>query len=192
MSLLLPTDLELNTCGILWTETEKWMVWGIPQQTVCAKLWRLGNAPMLCVWLRRNCSATVSAGTLLKSHGKTWPWTAQLSAAEANVEVCTVVKADLKLAQVALLQGNARHILVSTPNLLHLTQSLVNHCHSINTCESTKVNGTRPRIEQCGMLHSLLLRSSSAYPLLFNQRWFTQLCPHAGPHLLPSPPLYSS
>lgn len=187
MSLLLPTDLELNIWGMLWTE--RGMILCILQQTPRAELWRLGDASVLGVWLRRNCSTAVPAGTLLKSHGKTWPWSAQLSAAEANVEVCTVVKVDSKLVQDTLLQGNAWHILVSTPNLLPLTQSLMNHCHSVNTCESAKVNGIRPRIEQCGMLYPLLLHSSAAYPLLFKQQQFTQLCPHAAPHLLPSPSL---
>lgn len=155
----------------LWdaVDRERWMILSIPQHP-CAELWTLGDASVLCVWLRRNCPTAISAGTPLKSPGKTWPWTAQLSAAEAKVEVCTVVKANSKLVQVALLQGNAWHISVSTPNLLHLTQSLMNHCHSINTCESAKVNGIRPRIEQCGMLHPLLLHSSADYPLLFEQQ----------------------
>lgn len=151
-------------------DRERWMILCIPQQTPHAELWRLGDASVLGVWMRRNCSTAVPAGTLLKSHGKTWPWSAQLSAAEANVEVCRVVKVDSKLVQATLLQENAWHILVSTPNLLPLTQSLMNHCHSINTCESAKVNGIRPRIEQCGMLHPLLLHSSADYPLLFKQQ----------------------
>lgn len=50
-------------------DRERWMILCILQQTPRAELWRLGNASVLGVWLRRNCSTAVPAGTLLKR-----PW----------------------------------------------------------------------------------------------------------------------
>lgn len=155
MSLLLPTDLELNTCGMLGTERDEWFRASLNIPALNSGHWAM--PPCYVFGWGETALPQYQLVTPLKSHGKTWPWTAQLSAAEAKVKVCTVVKADSKLAQAALLQGNVWHILVSTPNLLHLTQSLMNHCHSINTCESAKVNGIRPRIEQCGMLQCGIL-----------------------------------
>lgn len=56
MSLLLSADLESNTCGMLWTQSDNF----VQPATAYVELWRLGDASMLCVWLRRNCYSTIS------------------------------------------------------------------------------------------------------------------------------------
>lgn len=152
MSLLLPTDLELNTWRMLWIERDEWF------------------------WASLNKQPALSSGDWVMLPCYVFGW-GETALPQYQLVLFLRAMARHDLDQLSSLQQRQ---MLRYAQLWRLTQSwcktpfframhdtfwcppqisclwhraFMNHCHSINTCESGKVNGIRPRIEQCGMLH---------------------------------------